>query len=73
MGQMAALLICYTLGLLYLGFLIATPIALYIVIRMMGQPKSKYLTTIVVSLAVTFVTHYVFQELLMVLLPSGLW
>lgn len=73
MGWMAVLLIGYTLGLIYLGFLIITPIALYITMRMMGQPKSKYLTTVVVSLAVTFIVHYVFQELLMVILPSGIW
>lgn len=68
----SAVMILYTLGLKYLGFLISTPLFLFAIISLFAQgKKSSLVGRIIYSLVVTGCVWYVFGKLLAVALPAG--
>jgi len=70
---MAGVVVLYAICLSILGFLIATPIILYISIRILGMNPKAYFKTATVSVCVTAVVYVVFEKLLTVMLPSGMF
>lgn len=71
---MAVVVVLYAIGLSVLGFLIATPIILYASIVILGMNPKAYFKTAAVSVAVTVVVYVVvFEKLLTVMLPAGMF
>lgn len=72
-GVMFALLIAYGVGLRILGFLIASPIVLFVFIRMIARGKKVSVAySIGYSLIAVAVVWAVFEKGLNTLLPSGI-
>lgn len=67
-----AVMAAYILGLTFLGFLIATPLAMlgFIAVLRSGKPVSK-IASVVIALAVTGVLYFVFVKLFVIPLPMG--
>lgn len=72
LGLMALVIVIYAVVLNLLGFRLATPLALYTIMRLMGQPKEMYVKRIVLAVGVTAVLYYVFQAFFRVMLPAGI-
>lgn len=70
---MAVVVVLYAISLNLLGFLIATPIVLYATIRILGMNPKAYLKTVIVSVAMTAIIYAVFEKVLSVMLPSGMF
>ena len=69
---MSVLMLAYALGLLSLGYLMATPIMLFISIKIMGKSVISPVKTAAISLGMTFLVYIVFERVLHVLLPPGI-
>ena len=70
-----ALFAAYVLALPPLGFRVAT-FAFLVVMQLALEPARtprRWIVTLVVALAATFVAYYVFEQYLQVLLPRGRW
>lgn len=67
-----AVMAAYILGLTYVGFLIATPIAMlgFIAVLRSGKPVSK-IASVVIALAVTGILYFTFVKLFVIPLPAG--
>lgn len=65
-------MIFYTVGLLTAGFLISTPVALYVSMKMMGIKARSPVITVGISLAMTFLVYFIFERILHVMLPPGM-
>ena len=64
------MLICYLLGLKYLGFLVSTPLAAFALIYILKQKKKINLAVAAAySLILTGVLYLVFVKLLSIVLP----
>jgi len=70
--RMSVLMLAYALGLLSLGYLMATPIMLFISIKIMGKSVISPVKTAAISLGMTFLVYIVFERVLHVLLPPGI-
>ena len=69
-GFLFLVLICYLLGLKYLGFLVSTPLAAFALIYILKQKKKINLAVAAAySLILTGVLYLVFVKLLSIVLP----
>ena len=71
---MLVVLFAYTALMDLLGFVIASPVMLYVVTTLLaGEKKIKPLHKIVFSVVVTGVLYLFFEKMLNILLPSGIF
>ncbi len=68
---MSGVILLYAIGLVTLGFLIATPIAVFASIIVMNGNMKIYKTAIIFSLCITGSVYLIFEKVLLVMLPSG--
>ncbi|MFM2479626.1 tripartite tricarboxylate transporter TctB family protein [Celerinatantimonas sp. MCCC 1A17872] len=67
------ILIVYSIGLLYLGFLIATPFMAYTLINMLsGEHKISIVTGVVAAIVITAAIYLLFSVGFNVMLPPGM-
>jgi hypothetical protein len=68
------IIILYAVALHFSGFLLSTPIMVYVLLKMLsGSKKISPVYGVVFSLLVTFTTFYVFEKMLNILLPHGIF
>lgn len=66
--------VAYLLGLYILGFMISTPIAIFGFIYILKQEKKiNFITLAIYSVALTFLLYVIFEKILAIILPSGLF
>ena len=65
----------YVFALPYLGFRVATPVFLVAMQAVLDRPRSsrRWVAAVLLAVATTVVTYYVFEGYLHVLLPRGRW
>lgn len=72
-GELFALFILYIIGMKYIGFLISTPIVLYIITALFAEKKKvSVLKKCIFSIVITASVYLVFEKLLLVMLPAGI-
>lgn len=69
--SIAFVIFMYGILQLILGFLISTPIIMYSAMRVMGQPREKYIQSIGMALGLTLAVYLLFEKFLHVMLPTG--
>lgn len=68
-----AVLVLYSIGLMYVGFLVATPFMAYALIHMLsGEDKISIATGVIVSIAITAMIYLLFSFGFNVTLPPGI-
>lgn len=65
------ILVVYGFSLEFLGFLISTPIFLFILITLFSNDKKSYVKATAISLLISFLLYFIFQNFLNIILPSG--
>ena len=71
-GRLAILAVIYMIAMKYIGFLITTPIFLYILVHWFSyEEKVPVWKNALFSILMSTVTYYIFVDLLQVYLPSG--
>jgi len=71
-GVMLGMFVLYYLGLHFLGFLISTPVFLYAQIRYMSLRKVPVVKSIIISVVLTAVLYFLFNNLIRCILPTGI-
>ncbi len=71
--RMSALMVLYTAGLLTAGYLAATPVMLFVSMKMMGIKARSPVKTIAISLGLTILVYFIFERILHVMLPPGMF
>lgn len=72
MVMASALMIVYYLGLNYLGFLISTPIFMFLVIWLLASGKKiNLIFSIALSVLTTGLLYVLFKQAFMIFLPTG--
>lgn len=66
------LLILYISGLYFVGFLISTPICLFMMINMLAEVPVKKVTAVLHSVVLTLLIYLAFTKILVIILPRGL-
>lgn len=72
-GQISALFVAYTLALKYIGYLISTPVFVFLLVKLfLYDKKLNIVVHVLFSLVSTGIIWFIFMRLLLVLLPSGM-
>jgi len=69
--NISLVIVLYGISQRIFGFLISTPIIMYLSMRVMGQPRSKYIQSLGVAIGVTLAVYFLFVRFLHVMLPAG--
>jgi hypothetical protein len=68
------IIIVYGVALHVIGFLISTPVMVYVLLKMLvAGKKLSAVTGVVYSALVTFITFFLFEKMLNILLPHGIF